>query len=425
MPQRFLVTNREDLYLKLFFLGFILHTVFYSLTATRFPHIIGQGFQAIGLMLLFPFGYLLMRWKFESAYLRLTYTLYLIWLLLVVMRGGLPGYDLLKSYLFQSWFGAMLYLVPLIALLPRNLYYYKRLFDLIIVLGLVHLALDVAFIGDLMAAPDLDEELVGKSAVEVFSRTLGVPTGFILLTYPYHSRRRILFSIFTLMLIIVFGIMRARRGLIIMASLPLMFSYIMYLYQSQFKMRGLMIIATIAGALLFNTYAISLFNKGSMFQYLNERALEDTRTGVEVRFYHDFQTLDWVIGRGVNGKYYCPEVPSPNDVHGYREVIETDFLQIILKGGIISLALLMAILIPAMFLGFFQSNNMLAKASSIWIFMAIINMYPSTVNTFTLNYFLVWFAVAICYSKTIRMIPDEVLTKYFRHGFQAIASFKP
>ncbi|MEZ4993476.1 MAG: hypothetical protein R2824_23840 [Saprospiraceae bacterium] len=244
------------------------------------------------------------------------------------------------------------------------------------------------------------------------------------MTYPYHSRKRLFFSIFTLFLIIIFGIMRARRGLILMASLPLMFSYIMYLYRSNFKMKSLMIIATVMGALLLNAYAIRVFNNGSMFQYLNERALEDTRTGVEVRFYHDFGMLDWVVGRGINGKYYCPEVPSPNDVHGYREVIETDFLQIILKGGLISLGLLMAILVPAMLIGFFQSNNLLAKASSIWIFLAILNMYPSTVNTFTMNYILVWMAVGICYSKTIRMIPDEVLARYFQYGFQSIATYK-
>lgn len=424
LARRFLVTTKTDTFLLLFLLGFFLYTLFYSLTATRFPHIIGQGFQSIGIVLMFVGGYRILQWKFESAYLRLIFTIYIIWLLGVMVRGFTLNYDLIKTFLFQAWFGAMLYFVPLLALLPRNFYFYKRIFDLIIVFGLAHLALDLVFIGDLMAPPDLDEELVGKSAVEVFSRTLGVPTSFILLTYPYHSRNRNIFSIITLLLIVVFGIMRARRGLILMASLPLMFSYILYLYRSQFTMKGLMIFLTVAGGLFLNTYAISVFSKGSMFQYLNERALEDTRTGVEVRFYHDFQLIDWVVGRGMNGKYYCPEVPSPNDVHGYREVIETDFLQIILKGGIISLGLLMAILIPAMFLGFFDSNNLLAKASSIWIFLAILNMYPSTVNTFTLNYFLVWIGVGICYSKTIRSMPDEVLAKYFQHGYQAISSYK-
>ena len=35
-------------------------------------------------------------------------------------------------------------------------------------------------------------------------------------------------------------------------------------------------------------------------------------------------------------------------------------------------------------------------------------------NTFTLQYILLWIAVGICYSKTIRAIPEQILMDYFR-----------
>jgi hypothetical protein len=92
-------------------------------------------------------------------------------------------------------------------------------------------------------------------------------------------------------------------------------------------------------------------------------------------------------------------------------------LQIILKGGLISLLLLFGILIPAAFKGIFQSKNLLAKAAGIWIVLALINMYPSTINTFTLNYVLVWISVGICFSQTIRNISDETLKLFFRGRF--------
>lgn len=411
----FVYTRKDQLLLNYFLLGFILYTVFYALTNTgKFSYVIGQGFQLIGLGLMLPSLFLLLRIKFESDYLKLVFGVYFFWLAGVVARGFTTDYSQIKSLMFDAWFGAMLYIVPLFVLLPRKLYYYRRFFDLIFLFSLLNVALDVLFLNDVIGSFDADSEIVGKSIVEIFSKSLGIPAGFILLTYPYHSRKRVLAALIAMSMAILFGIIRARRGLIFMASFPILISYMLYLYNSQIRMKGLMMTLTVIAGLFMNTYALDVFNKGNLFKQLNERALEDTRSGVEVRFYRDFQWNDWLFGRGMLGKYYCPEVPDPDDNSGYRKVIETDFLQIVLKGGLVSFLLLMAVLIPAMLKGVFRSNNLLSKAAGIWIFIALVNMYPSSVNTFTLNYILVWLCVGICYSRTIRNIPDDVLTQCFQ-----------
>lgn len=417
IQHKFFLTTRDRTLLNVFLLGFIMYSLFYVLTTTsHFSYTIGQAAQLLGIGLIVPAAFLLFRYEFESDYLKGMFIFYMIWLAGVVFRGLNMEYSMIKIMLFEAWFGILLYAAPLTLLLPQNLFFYRRLFDLILLFCLFYLALDVLFIKDLIAPHTLvdGKEPIGKYIVETFSKTLGVTAGFILLTYAYHSRSRNMLALITVLVTIVFGIIRARRGLIFMTSLPLMIAFFLYLYRSHVRLKGLMIFLVFSGGLFLNTYAVGLFHKGDLFQQLEKRVMEDTRSGVEVRFFRDLSLQDWVIGKGMMGKYYCPEVPSPNDVRGFRYVIETDFLQIILKGGLISLLLLFGILIPAAVKGIFQSKNLLAKAAGIWIILALINMYPSTVNTFTLNYLLVWVSVGICFSKTIRYMSDETLKLYFR-----------
>ena len=115
---------------------------------------------------------------------------------------------------------------------------------------------------------------------------------------------------------------------------------------------------------------------------------------------------DWAIGKGINGEYFCPGIDEDAPTN-YRNIIETGYLQIILKGGIIRLILYLLIAIPALILGLFFSKNLLSKAAGIWIFISLISLYPATVNSFNLNYLLVWISIGICYSKELRILPDD------------------
>ena len=132
--------------------------------------------------------------------------------------------------------------------------------------------------------------------------------------------------------------------------------------------------------------------------------------------YADMSPTDWVIGKGIKGQYYCPVVENVNDAEGagYRDNIETGYLQIILKGGIISLALLLLMFVPAVYKGLFKSKNVLSKAAALWIFLWIIYLYPSGGIVFTMNYVLVWIAVGICYSEKIRNLPDSTIKNYLQ-----------
>jgi hypothetical protein len=159
-------------------------------------------------------------------------------------------------------------------------------------------------------------------------------------------------------------------------------------------------------------YGLQFFNESKFFSSFKSRVKEDTRTAVEECFYNDMKATDWIIGRGINGEYYCPDI-VPDSKSDYRPIIETDYLNIILKGGIISFLLFLLITVPAAIKGIFYSSNNFSKAAGFWILMWLMNLYPTTVVTFSLNYILLWVAVGVCYNKTIRSIPEELMKIYF------------
>ena len=374
-------TLQERQLINIFWLGFLIYTLSYTLTTTTLMnYVICQAFQIIGLFLFIPTLFFLIKYRFQNLYLQVVFTLYLFWISITLM-------------------------------MPIKFFNVKRIFDVIIIFAVFYVIYDFAFINHLMSSQE--DNVLSREMLEYFAKTLGVPSFFLLMLYSYHSGRKKLFLSFIFLLTIFFALIRARRGLLVMCGLTFLFGYFLYLTQSRQKFFVILLSILVGLGLLLFGYELFVDNKNGLFDYITDRGLEDTRSTVETCFYQDLSTKDWLIGKGMLGEYFCPGI-DPNDTTGYRSTIETDYLQIILKGGLVSLFLLLMITIPAIFKGVFYSNNLLSKASGIWILWVLLNMYPSTMNTFTLQYILLWIAVGICYSKTIRAIPEQILMDYFR-----------
>ncbi|MCW5518001.1 hypothetical protein [Muriicola sp. Z0-33] len=257
------------------------------------------------------------------------------------------------------------------------------------------------------------DSVLSREMFEYFARTLAVPCFFLLMIYSYQSGKKKFFLIFIFLLTVFFALVRARRGLLFMCGLTVLFAYLLYFIQSRQKLFVIILSIVLGGVLILFGFEIFMANKNGVFSYIIDRGLEDTRTGVELCFYKDMESIDWLIGKGMDGAYFCPGI-TPDAITGYRTTIETDYLQLILKGGIISLLLFLLITIPAIFKGIFYSNNSLSKAAGIWILLILLNMYPATLNTFTMQFILLWISVGICYSKSFREIPEQVLVDYFK-----------
>jgi hypothetical protein len=395
--------------LNLFWIGFIIYSASFALsTTTTVNYIVCLALQIFGFILFVPTAIKLFQWKFDNNYLKILYTLYCAWLLSVIFRGFSFEYNSLAFMIFDADFGLFRYFVPLILVFPRSLIFYKKVFEVIVVLGILFIVFNIIFLDNVLDLNNINYN--ARFTIEYFTKSLCIPSGFILLTFIYHSNRKKFLALFVIVLSAGFAILRARRGLMFMTISTLVISYLLYFFAVRRKFLIILISLFITPFIFF--YAIKVYNenKYNAFSLITDRIYDDTRTGVEKSFYKDMTTRDWIIGKGINGEYYCPGIDL-NDHTGYRSMIETDYLNIILKGGIISLGLLLLILIPAVFKGIFNSKNILSKAAAIWILLWLIDLYPANVNTFSLNHILVWISVGICYSKNIRNIPESNLIK--------------
>lgn len=400
-------TNKTNLGIptNLFWIGFIIYAASYAISATnQVNFIIVNLLQIVALGMIFPSAVLLMDSKIENSYLRAVFILYVLWTITVIIRGISFDYDSVKQMLFNPVRGIMQFFVPLVLLFRKDFSFYRRLFDAIYVLGVIYLIFSLLAIKEIISPSSY---YLSQGIVENFSQHLSFASGFLLLTFLYHSKFRNFFSVFIIFLTFLFAVLRARRGLMFMSFSMLFFAFIIYQYVNKTKVINMVLSGFLVLLLSYMAMKVYQDNRKDTFGLLTERLGHDTRSEVEEYFYSDFKTIDWIIGRGMNGQYFCPGVEDgEGGISVYRGVIETGYLQIILNGGIISLFLLVIIAIPGMIKGIFTSNNILSKAAGIWIVLFFLYAYPGGPAIFTLNYTLVWLSIGICYSEKIRKMSD-------------------
>ena len=409
--QSLFVTSKELKSINLFWIGFILHAIGYTITITYIINPVILQLLQLGAILLFVASSVrLIQFKFDNKYLQTLFVLYIAWTVTIILRATqFSSYDM-KILLFLPYEGIFSYLAPLILLFPRNLLYYKKAFDAAIILAVLYIVHDALVIGEIIDRGNDN----GKGMLEVFTKSLALPAGMVLLTYYYHPKQRKILAASVLFIAALLATYRARRSLLLMSINPLLFGYLLYLINS--KKKFMIIFFSIFMALFLALFAESFINTDNdrgLFSSLMERGTTDTRTTVELCLYDDMEPMDWIIGKGLNGTYYCPNIEE-NESMDYRTGIESDYLNTILKGGIIYLGLCLLIMIPAVFKGLFQSRNLLSKAAAIWILLYLLYLYPAPVSKFNANYLLVWMSVGICYSKMIRQLPETLVFSYFR-----------
>lgn len=406
--QRLKSNNNQTKYYKFFWLGFSIYSISAIFSITEiYDNSIRQAIEAVGLIFIFSCGIPLLRFKFNNKYLQFVFITYFLWLVLIILRGWSIDFRFIKDTLFNPTFGIMPYFAPLILLFPKNLSSYRKLFGIITLFGIFYFIYDIVSIRDLLNSDH--STYIGVGIVE-YSAKLSIPACFILLTFNYHSKRRIVIAISVVIATLLFAIYQGRRGLTFIISSQIIFSYIIYLINS--KNKFLVILLSILFSLYVYIYIYDSIaqSDSKLFQYFIERGTEDTRTGVEFAFYADFKTQDWIFGRGLQGEYYCPDIDE-NQESDNRSVIETGYLQVILRGGIINLVLMLMIALPAIFFGLFYSKNTLSKAAGIWILLWIFYLYPANMQEFSMYYLIFWISIGICYSKELRNIPENEFKK--------------
>ena len=396
----------EEKYVKRFFFGFVLYLLTYLSAYIRFiPGNIINMVQLIGLIFIFYYAIKLISISnIENKYFRMQMFLFLLWELYIVLRNYSLSYMYLKEYLFEPY-QFLHYFIPVVVLFPlsKSPFFIERLFKVFVWFGkLFVVLLPLYFI------------FYSQYFAEQYIWILATGCGFIILTLPYHSKRTVILSYIVVSLSLILMTIMARRNIMFTFFNYLLLSFLLFFFSTERALGQKIIVFILSLIVVFSAYQLFISDSSGTFSNIKARASQDTREIVILAFFADMEESHFLIGKGLDGSYYCPGIDEAfigmEITHrdaDYRDTIENGFLQMILKGGVIYVLLFLLIAIPAIIKGYFYSNNMLSKASASIVFLWILDMIPFGLPVFSIRYLLFWVCIAICYSETIRNMENE------------------
>ena len=189
------------------------------------------------------------------------------------------------------------------------------------------------------------------------------------------------------------------------------FAYVLVFIASYFVVFRKSVSSTIS-ILILAVIGITLIYQLGFLDFFLSKIDDDSRSGVVENFYADMDTYTWIFGRGALGTYYDPS-PLFEMIDGNRSEIETGYLNMILKGGIIYLALYVIVLLKAFYKGFFKTNNDLTKAFACMCLITCIELIPYGIQSFNLKYLSIWIGVGLCLNRQVRQMTNKEIKEAF------------
>jgi hypothetical protein len=163
---------------------------------------------------------------------------------------------------------------------------------------------------------------------------------------------------------------------------------------------------------LFNVFHMNEYIKGD-FNY-TKRAIDgkvyesslimDTRTFLYMEVLHSAEKYNsWLIGRSPAKGNYSDSFGS-NDMNkrNERSANEVGILNVFTWTGIVGVAFYFFIFCSASFFAVNKSNNFYSKMLGLFVAFRWLFSWIEDINEFTLNYFILWLMIGLCFSKQFR-----------------------
>lgn len=341
----------------------------------------------------------------ENKYFKFIFFAFMIYQLILFARGFPNSYQKIK-YFLQTDFIFWPSVIPIVIFFNKKdltLFYFIKSFYVLCIPFLLFSIIDPFLITQ-------------RATAETFIFSFAFTAGFLFLNAKYLSEKVKWAALISLLIgVLSFTYLARRSGIGSLAGL-LMFGF-------YFTLRNLSASKFIKLIPLFVAFILIAFLgtdklPNSFFIKINERLTEDTRSDV---FYNYFKGMekDMNFGKGMAGVYYSPIEEMETDdgvIYGAvinRDVIENGYLQLLLNGGYVNIALFVLTLLPAAVLGIFKSSNQLSRACGAVIILWLIDMSVYGMPRLVLQYILVWMAVGICYSSSFRNKTDDEIYEQF------------
>lgn len=339
-------------------------------------------------------------WSNQNRYFKFIGFFLLIWSLFIVFNSSLNVYWL--SHLFFKPYNYLCLFLPFILIKwtkKEDLFYYLNFCYKSVKIGLFILVVFFPLMNRNWAGDD-DSRGDSMQLFEVVNTYLNGGLIFILLFInEFTKKERTTIYIATLFSMFCSAYF-ARRGVLLSYVITYILSVVISLSSLNNRRKIYYIFITIIAS--FTILYLTIEYGDIYFSYLFGRINDDTRTGVELEVMEEIFGNDYLLyGKGIDGTYY-------SIWFGNRDGVETGYLHLILKGGIVYLLLMALYTIPAIFLGLFKSNNLYAKICAVYIviFIIIFNVASSNL-TFTLRFVSLVLSCNLIYSKKFRIINKE------------------
>lgn len=353
--------------------------------------------------------------KIQKAFGGYLFTVFFLYAAgIVCMRGLLynpPAVNALNSILggYESIFA--LAIVPLTIMVGRSEYVLRALVKSVVFMDIVYLIMAAVFWRELMSRGEISwNENVG--VVESLAKYLAYSNTLLIITFPYHNRKVKMLAVVTLLVMLLIALFNARRNQLLSIGAPAVLAYYYHFIHGKkdVRMKIFFIIMIICTA-WYGYHVLS--QDHDFFAFIQDKGVSNTRDDVHELFFMDFgsERYDWLFGRGMNGKYFCPSADVGDDLDDNmrRITIETGFLYYLLKGGIIYLALFCSLMLFAIYKAFHHSGNRFARSLGLMLLVALLEIIP--VGAPQARYFTIvtWIACGlVMFSRLPRLTESEV-----------------
>lgn len=341
---------------------------------------------------------------------------YLLWMVICIIRGTFA------AEIYWDWKGltynSMGLLLPLVAYSATNKVIVQSILSAYVKYGLPLFIILMIFI-----------------RTDAYGFYL-MPVSFLLLFLPaLTNRQRLLLLFFSA---IVLGADLGARSNVIKFGAPLAI-LTLYLLKDKISIKLLerarltLIIAPFIFLMLGITGAFNIFN---ISDYLGEFKAEgvsnegdrveldlstDTRTFLYTEVIQSAINNDYVLfgrtpARGNDSPSFGPYI---YEITGRNERLENEVgvLNVFTWTGAIGVILYMFVFFRASYLAINRSNNIYAKMLGLYVVFRWMYSWVEDVNVFTLNYFVLWLMIGLCFSYSFRMMNDYEVTIWVRGIF--------
>lgn len=352
---------------------------------------------------------------FDRGY-RYLLRFYLLLCFIMVVRGYMIDYRYqwistagMLNFHFLDKYYLLPYLMPLVCYIPWQYYRFDKFCKFASWVGVVAVIAFVLFFPSILQASTKAMAGIGFSKMESgIDFRFYTPFAFASLLAAYITPKAWRMNLLGLIAMVLINMIAARRGSSLMSTVVLVASFYFW---SKFKEQKLGILPKLTVVLLLGI-AVYFVLHSSLFDYLFQRGLQDSRSGVDIALLKQMDTWQLIFGKGLNGRYYYPIMVN-DYLHGWRYGSETGFYNLVLKGGyLMAFTYILLLAIPA-YKGMFKSQNLLCKAGGFFIFLSLLDLYPFGWLEFSINFLVIWMMVTLCMSPYVRDMDDDDIREQF------------